>query len=632
MKKNTFLISLLTLFLCFTACSDSENSGGTEIKYIKGVTQKGPFVAGTSVSVYELDANLKATGLVFEAKTDDEGAFTINPSTSLISNYVKLSANGFYFNEYTGELSDAPISLEAITSIDSNSQIQINVNILTHLEMPRVMELVSQGNKFEEAKAQAQKDVLKAFLITDEAIIPEEASITANNTSANILIAISSILLNNRSDAQFTEFMNMLRHDLIDGEITEDMKSKIAESSLKLSYSRIKDNIQKRYEELGKTVEVGNFEIFIDGDGDGQIGDTYDEEVINVVEPDDFLTTEKDAIAYLNASAAQMCIFIQHQHLFDGLYTQTVSGENTHAEFREIYNHKLTPHMNLVGELWNNAYHALQYDNIFIEKSQVSSRDWMKQYQCYSRTHRAYKYLQMINLWGDVPLITSTTIENFHVSRTPQEEILNFIISELQDVYHDLPENSSDFKCSSYFAKAIQAKAHLYKQEYNQALACINILIDSGKFSLSNDIPSIHAGGNNEILFELPIYNEGAISTYYKDLIQKGEYVAITRYTEVLLMAAEASMQLGGQTHALEYLNQVRNRNGRPNLEDTQSIEDALIAEWKEDLKNEGEYFATLKRLNKAKEVLNIEEYQLLLPIPSLELYNNYNMTQNPGY
>ena len=49
-------------------------------------------------------------------------------------------------------------------------------------------------------------------------------------TSSNILIAISSILLNERSDAQFTEFMSSLRNDLSDGTITQDTKNKIAKS------------------------------------------------------------------------------------------------------------------------------------------------------------------------------------------------------------------------------------------------------------------------------------------------------------------------------------------------------------------------------------------------------------------
>ena len=43
-------------------------------------------------------------------------------------------------------------------------------------------------------------------------------------------------------------------------------------------------------------------------------------------------------------------------------------------------------------------------------------------------------------------------------------------------------------------------------------------------------------------------------------------------------------------------------------------------------------YFAYLKRSGLAKELLGLDDYQLLLPIPLSELNMNLYMTQNPGY
>ena len=45
-----------------------------------------------------------------------------------------------------------------------------------------------------------------------------------------------------------------------------------------------------------------------------------------------------------------------------------------------------------------------------------------------------------------------------------------------------------------------------------------------------------------------------------------------------------------------------------------------------------GTYFAFLKRTGLAKDVCNIENYQLLFPIPQAELNSNKKITQNPGY
>lgn len=637
MKKTllfSFLIVLIPLF-CFISCSNNDSQENVNIGSIKGLVEKGPFVSGSSVSIYELDNNLNATGRVFEAKTDNEGAFSITTSTSLVSKYVKLSVTGFYFNEYTGRLSDAPVSLDAISSIDNVDKANVNVNILTHLEMPRVINLVSSGKTFQEAKQQAQRELLDSFLITNQSIKPEEASITANNTSANILIAISSILLNERSDAQFTEFMSTLRNDLSDGTITQDTKNKIVESSLGLSYSNIKDNIKKRYEELGKTVEIGNFELFIDGDGDGQIGDTYEENKPNdVITPEDVFTSEQMVKQFCTASVAQLYTFIQNQYLFDGVYTNTVSSDNLNRyyELKSIYEHNLTSYMALPSDLWSSTYKAIRYDNILIEKSSETNLDWFKKYQYYSRAFRAYKYLNMVTLWGDVPLVTSSNIiDNPYFARTPQKEVLNFVINELESVYQNLPENSYQFECSKYFAKAIQARAFLQNKEYNRALEAANIIINSGKFSLSNDINSIYAGNNKENIFELPNSDDYS-SIPYRDLIKKGDNIVVCRYSEILLIASEANLKLGNANQAIIYLNQVRNRNGRASINSSSNIEDALINEWKEDLKNEGLYFYALKRFDKAKLVLGVSENKLLLPIPISEMNANPKITQNPGY
>ncbi len=638
MKKNllfSLLIGVISL-LCFISCSSDDDSlGNVSIDSVKGLVEKGPFVSGSSVSIYELDNNLNATGRVFEAKTDNKGAFSINTSTSLVSKYVKLSVNGFYFNEYTGRLSDAPISLEAISSIDNVDKANVNVNILTHLEMPRVMNLVSSGKNFKEAKQQAQKELLNAFLITNQPITPEETSITANNTSANILIAISSILLNERSDAQFTEFMSSLRNDLSDGTITQDTKNKIAKSSLGLSYTNIKENIKKRYEELGETVEVGNFEFFIDGDGDGQIGDTYEETKPNdVITEENIFQSEQAVKQFYTASVAQLYTFIQNQYLFDGIYTNTVSNDNLNRyyELKSIYAHNITSYMALPSDLWSSSYKAIRYDNVLIEKSSETNLDWFKKYQYYSRTYRAYKYLNMVALWGDIPLVISSNImDNPYFARTSQKEVLTFVINELESTYQYLPESSSQIECSKYFAKAIQVRAFLQNKEYNRALEAANIIINSGKFSLSSDINSIYTGNNKENIFELPNSDDYS-SIPYRDLIKKGNNIAVCRYSEILLMAAEASLKLGNANQAIVYLNQVRERNGRTPINSSSNIEDSLLNEWKEDFKNEGAYFYALKRFDKAKQVLGISENKLLLPIPISEMNANPKMTQNPGY
>ncbi|KKX47282.1 RagB/SusD family nutrient uptake outer membrane protein [Sphingobacterium sp. IITKGP-BTPF85] len=132
--------------------------------------------------------------------------------------------------------------------------------------------------------------------------------------------------------------------------------------------------------------------------------------------------------------------------------------------------------------------------------------------------------------------------------------------------------------------------------------------------------------------FNLENYPEIRNDSFLK-LCKKGKYVHLIRNTEILLMAAEASFHQGESYIALEYINKIRRRNNKTIILDTnkQFIE-TLLADWKDNLGSEGSYFFALKRNDLATEKLQIENHQLLLPIPQQDLVMNFNLKQNPGY
>ena len=69
-------------------------------KSISGVSQKGPFVTGSAVKLYELDGKTYAqTGKSFTGKiASDDGKFSVS-SVTLASQYAVLEANGYFRNE-----------------------------------------------------------------------------------------------------------------------------------------------------------------------------------------------------------------------------------------------------------------------------------------------------------------------------------------------------------------------------------------------------------------------------------------------------------------------------------------------------------------------------------------------------
>lgn len=128
-----------------------------------------------------------------------------------------------------GKLSNSQITLKAIAN--ANETKNLNVNLLTHLEYARVKKLVKDGESFSKAKEQAEKEILKAFAITDKMSTPEKVSLTDNNKDASILLAISSIMLYDKSEAEFSEFIAKFSSDLEkDGTIDDNtVKEKIKE-------------------------------------------------------------------------------------------------------------------------------------------------------------------------------------------------------------------------------------------------------------------------------------------------------------------------------------------------------------------------------------------------------------------
>ena len=133
--KHSFLLFALLLILV-SSCDFLDKSESIKKEKLEGVIQKGPFVSGTSVFMYELNPQMGQSGRSFSTNIiNDGGLFEFN-NIELASNFVELLSMGFYFNEVTGKISDAPISLTSLSNVkDRNS---INVNVLTHLEKSRI--------------------------------------------------------------------------------------------------------------------------------------------------------------------------------------------------------------------------------------------------------------------------------------------------------------------------------------------------------------------------------------------------------------------------------------------------------------------------------------------------------------
>jgi hypothetical protein len=228
MKINNFLsAAALALATAFTLSCSDDGGGNTPIKkaQITGVFQKGPFIAGTQATLNELNNDLSPTGRPYQTLiTDDKGTFVLK-NVELVSPYAHLVANGFYRNEVTGNKSAAPITLQAI--VDVTDKDNVNVNILTHLEYYRVLDLVDGGMSVRAAKKKAQKEILAVFGINSDTFKDsEDMTIFGTSESDAALLAISTLLLGYLSEAEFSEMLMNLSMAIKNGGTWNDDAAK----------------------------------------------------------------------------------------------------------------------------------------------------------------------------------------------------------------------------------------------------------------------------------------------------------------------------------------------------------------------------------------------------------------------
>lgn len=233
-------------------------------KSIHGAVQKGPYLNGTSLTFFELSETLGQTGKSYNAQIKSNSGDYELKDISFTSNYVMIKADGFYFNEVSGKVSEAPLSLYAMSDIRDKST--INVNLMSHLEKDRIEYLMENGSAFAAAKKQAQQEILNIFSIPLSDIAESELlTITEVGNGNAALLAISIILQGYRTTAELSELLANIATDIrTDGVLdSTELGSKLVNDIGRINLEGVRANIEARYEEIGLQVTPPAFEGYV---------------------------------------------------------------------------------------------------------------------------------------------------------------------------------------------------------------------------------------------------------------------------------------------------------------------------------------------------------------------------------
>jgi hypothetical protein len=358
-----------------------------------------------------------------------------------------------------------------------------------------------------------------------------------------------------------------------------------------------------------------------------------------------------------------------------------------------------------VSNAWKGTYIGISRCNIVISRIEEADIDASVKNQLKSEAQfvRALLYFNAVRMWGDIPLIiqeqnvfqTNQRIQDKALIRNSVEDVYKTIIKDLTFAEQNLPVNNGIGRATSGAAKSLLGKVYLTQGNFSGAKSKLNeVLGDYELLPSFADVFDVDNKNNKEIIFAVAynksVADEGHSAWYNNEnfvlvpqilldsydtddtrlplvetnengdgFIMPGKFFdeqsqsqfgndfPVLRYSDVLLMSAEASNEIGyaATGEAFDFLNDVRARAGLPrytsaDLTNQQEFRDAVLLERKLELALEYDRWFDLLRTGTAvaemaKVGLIISSNNLLFPIPQseIEIINNLSgFPQNPGY
>ena len=169
-----------------------------------------------------------------------------------------------------------------------------------------------------------------------------------------------------------------------------------------------------------------------------------------------------------------------------------------------------SPSMWYTKELWSIRYRIIRTCNVFLTNIDKPEMDNTKREQMKGEVKflRAFAYHFLLNNWGGVPIIEEPlNLEDLKRPRNTAEEVLDFILKDLDDAIKVLPETwSSEYagRITKGAALGMKARALLYAGRWEEAAVAAKAVMDLGVHSLYpnyEELFEINNKYNDEILY-----------------------------------------------------------------------------------------------------------------------------------
>lgn len=182
-----------------------------------------------------------------------------------------------------------------------------------------------------------------------------------------------------------------------------------------------------------------------------------------------------------------------------GLYADELTYYGTTDDnISFIFNNSMLSTTSIASQLWNESYHQIYCANAVIygcQNSTALSTSDKNQFIGEALFVRALVHFYLLNLYGDVPYITTTDYElNRLVTRLPTTEVYNRIIDDLDEAITLLPEayvGSERVRPNRATATALLARAYLYNGNWAEASNAASAVLNNSEYVWETDIDKI---------------------------------------------------------------------------------------------------------------------------------------------
>lgn len=360
--------------------------------------------------------------------------------------------------------------------------------------------------------------------------------------------------------------------------------------------------------------------------------------------------------------------------LLAGLSSDEFSSYTNSPDIISFNTNALTPTTSTITvSIWKPAYQYIYDANAALEGLQQTNSLTPKvkdQLMGEAKFIRAFCYFYLTNLFGDVPIITSTDYKvNITAYRSSKEKVYQQIVTDLKEAKALLGIDyafcgNERVRPNKWAATALLARTYLFMGQWNNAEAEASLIINNtGTYSLVSDLNKVFLANSSEAIWQLkptlPGYNtlEGQVfiftstpgiatlmpsllnsfepgdqrrtnwvdsmpvngSNYYFPFKYKigqigqplSEYSMILRLSEQYLIRAEARAQQGNISGAQSDLNRVRSRAGLSDTpaNDLAGILNGILHERQIEFFSEwGNRWLDLKRTGTANQILSQEK------------------------